>query len=287
MKKFITLIIAIAMIATLATGCGVDTPAEDVFNKYDKDTTITETEKDSADKSDDKDDDKSDSDKKDESDKKDDNKSEADKKDDDKVADNKPADNADKNNGSKTSGSGSTNSNTGSKPSGGNSNSGNTGTKPSGGSNNNNNTGSKPSGGNTNQSKPVEPQKPSHSHSYAVVSQTGATCTAAGVTTYKCSCGNSYTEQNGGALGHAWQTQYNEWDEVVHHPGTVVTKLVCSHGNVFSNTNEHTLHCDALMEQGLDGCGVSSYTEEVGGSDETVHHKDPCGQKCTRCGANG
>lgn len=283
MKKFITLIIAIAMIATLATGCGVNAPAEDVFNKYDKDTTITETEKDSADKSDDKDADKSDSDKKDESDKKDDNKSDSDKKDDDKVADNKPADNADKDNGSKPSGNGSTNSNTGSKPSGGNSNSG---SKPSGGSNNTN-TGSKPSGGNNNQSKPVEPQKPSHSHSYAIVSQTGATCTAAGVTTYKCSCGHSYTEQNGGALGHAWQTQYKEWDEVVHHPGTVVTKLVCSHGNVFSNTNEHTLHCDALMEQGLDGCGVSSYTEEVGGSDETVHHSDPCGQKCTRCGANG
>ena len=278
MKKFITLIIAIAMIATLATGCGVNAPAEDVFNKYDKDTTVTETEKDSADKSDDKDADKSDSDKKDESDKKDDNKSEADKKDDDKVADN-----ADKDNGSKPSGSGSTNSNAGSKPSGGNSN---TGSKPSGGSNNSN-TGSKPSGGNTNQSKPVEPQKPSHSHSYAVVSQTGATCTAAGVTTYKCSCGHSYTEQNGSALGHAWQQQYNEWDEVVHHPGTVVEKLVCSHGNTFSSADEHYAHCDALMEQGLDGCGVSSYPEEVGAWDETVHHSDPCGQKCTRCGANG
>ena len=259
MKKFITLIIAIAMIATLATGCGVNAPAEDVFNKYDKDTTITDTEKDSADKSDDKDADKSDSDKKDESDKKDDNKSESDKKDDDKVADNKPADNADKNNGSKPSGSGSTNSNAGSKP----------------------------SGGNTNQSKPVEPQKPSHSHSYAVVSQTGATCTAAGVTTYKCSCGHSYTEQNGGALGHAWQQQYNEWDEVVHHPGTVVTKLVCNHGNVFNNEYEWTIHCDAFMEQGLDGCGVSFEEEEVGGYDQTVHHSDPCGQKCTRCGANG
>ena len=278
MKKFITLIITIAMIATLATGCGVNAPAEDVFNKYDKDTTITETEKDSADKSDDKDADKSDSDKKDESDKKDDNKSEADKKDDDKVADN-----ADKDNGSKPSGSGSTNSNAGSKPSGGNSN---TGSKPSGGSNNSN-TGSKPSGGNTNQSKPVEQPKPSHSHSYAVVSQTGATCTAAGVTTYKCSCGDSYTEQNGGALGHAWQQQYNEWDETVDHPGTVVTKLVCSHGNVFSNQDEWTIHCDALMEQGLDGCGVSSYPEEVGGWSETIHHKDPLGQKCTRCGANG
>lgn len=281
MKKFITLIIAIAMIATLATGCGVDTPAEDVFNKYDKDTTITETEKDSADKSDDKDDDKSDSDKKDESDKKDDNKSESDKKDDDKVADNKPADNADKNNGSKPSGSGSTNSNTGSKPSGGNSNSG---SKPSGG---NTNTGSKPSGGNTNQSKPVEQPKPSHSHSYAVVSQTGATCTAAGVTTYKCSCGDSYTEQNSGALGHAWQTQYNEWDEVVHHPGTVVTTIVCECGQTFNSDNERTVHNRQLILQGLGGHSFSTDEKEVGGYDETVHHSDPCGQKCTRCGANG
>ena len=283
MKKFITLIIAIAMIATLATGCGVDTPAEDVFNKYDKDTTITETEKDSADKSDDKDADKSDSDKKDESDKKDDNKSEADKKDDDKVADNKPADNADKNNGSKPSGSGSTNSNAGTKPSGGNSNSG---SKPSGGSNNSN-TGSKPSGGNTNQSKPVEPQKPSHSHSYAIVSQTGATCTAAGVTTYKCSCGNSYTEQNGGALGHAWQQQYNEWDEVVHHPGTVVAKMTCDCGKVFYSEEEQTLHNRQFILQGLGGHAFGVTEEEVGAWDETVHHKDPCGQKCTRCGANG
>lgn len=259
MKKFITLIIAITMIATLATGCGVDTPAEDVFNKYDKDTTVTETEKDSADKSDDKDADKSDSDKKDESDKKDDNKSEANKKDDDKVADNKPADNADKDNGSKPSGNGSTNSNAGSKP----------------------------SGGNTNQSKPVEPQKPSHSHSYAVVSQTGATCTAAGVTTYKCSCGNSYTEQNGGALGHAWQQQYNEWDEVVHHPGTVVAKMTCDCGKVFYSEEEQTLHNRQFILQGLGGHAFGVTEEEVGAWDETVHHSDPCGQKCTRCGANG
>lgn len=283
MKKFITLIIAITMIATLATGCGVNAPAEDVFNKYDKDTTVTETEKDSADKSDDKDADKSDSDKKDESDKKDDNKSDSDKKDDDKVADNKPADNADKNNGSKPSGSGSTNSNAGSKPSGGNTN---TGSKPSGGSNNSN-SGSKPSGGNTNQNKPVEPQKPSHSHSYAVVSQTGATCTAAGVTTYKCSCGDSYTEQNGGALGHAWQTQYNEWDEVVHHPGTIVTKYGCECGTLFDSEYAWTMHNDTIMEQGGNRHSFGEYPEEVGGYDQTVHHSDPCGQKCTRCGANG
>ena len=39
----------------------------------------------------------------------------------------------------------------------------------------------------------------------------------------------------------------------------VDTKLICSHGLVFNSTEEHTAHCDLLMEQGLDGCGVSSY----------------------------
>lgn len=33
-------------------------------------------------------------------------------------------------------------------------------------------------------------------------------------------------------------------------------KLVCSHGLVFSNEDEWYAHCDPLMEQGLDGCGV-------------------------------
>ena len=38
----------------------------------------------------------------------------------------------------------------------------------------------------------------------------------------------------------------------------VGTKLTCSCGFVFYSTEEHTLHCDALIEQGLDGCGVSA-----------------------------
>lgn len=37
----------------------------------------------------------------------------------------------------------------------------------------------------------------------------------------------------------------------------VDTKLVCNHGLVFNNEEEWTIHCDELMEQGLDGCGVS------------------------------
>ena len=37
----------------------------------------------------------------------------------------------------------------------------------------------------------------------------------------------------------------------------IKTQLVCNHGLVFNNEEEWTIHCDELMEQGLDGCGVS------------------------------
>ena len=38
----------------------------------------------------------------------------------------------------------------------------------------------------------------------------------------------------------------------------VGTKLTCSCGLTFNTAEEHTLHCDERMEQGLESCGVSS-----------------------------
>lgn len=38
----------------------------------------------------------------------------------------------------------------------------------------------------------------------------------------------------------------------------VGTKLTCNCGFVFYSVEEHTAHCDELMEKGLEGCGVSS-----------------------------
>ena len=35
-------------------------------------------------------------------------------------------------------------------------------------------------------------------------------------------------------------------------------KLTCSHGLTFNNQDEWYEHCDELMEQGLDGCGISA-----------------------------
>ena len=35
-------------------------------------------------------------------------------------------------------------------------------------------------------------------------------------------------------------------------------KLTCNHGLVFYNYGDYEAHCDELMEQGLDSCGISS-----------------------------
>lgn len=60
MKKFITLIVAIVMIATMLTGCGVDAPtADDMFKKYDTETSVS-ADTDKKETADDKKDEKSD-----------------------------------------------------------------------------------------------------------------------------------------------------------------------------------------------------------------------------------
>ena len=47
----------------------------------------------------------------------------------------------------------------------------------------------------------------------------------------------------------------HEW---VQKEKVVGTKLTCSCGLTFNTAEEHTLHCDERMEQGLESCGVSS-----------------------------
>lgn len=49
-----------------------------------------------------------------------------------------------------------------------------------------------------------------------------------------------------------------EHNWVVTEEKFIGTKLICSHGLIFNSAEEHSAHCDPLMEQGLDGCGVSS-----------------------------
>lgn len=50
--------------------------------------------------------------------------------------------------------------------------------------------------------KPTVPTEPPHTHSYTSKVTKAATCTENGVTTYTCSCGDSYTKNEPKALGH-------------------------------------------------------------------------------------
>ena len=50
--------------------------------------------------------------------------------------------------------------------------------------------------------KPTDPTEPPHTHSYTSKVTKAATCTENGVTTYTCSCGDSYTKNEPKALGH-------------------------------------------------------------------------------------
>ena len=50
-----------------------------------------------------------------------------------------------------------------------------------------------------------EPTEPPHEHSYTS-SILSATCTEAGYTTYTCQCGDSYTDNHEGALGHNYKS---------------------------------------------------------------------------------
>ena len=59
----------------------------------------------------------------------------------------------------------------------------------------------------------------------------------------------------------------------VEKENVIGTKLVCNHGLTFNNEEEWTIHCDELMEQGLDGCGVSP--EEIY---ETYYECSKCGK---------
>jgi hypothetical protein len=75
----------------------------------------------------------------------------------------------------------------------------------------------------TTTNKVTETSKPAtHTHSYTSSVTKAATCSTAGVRTYTCSCGNSYTESIAATGSHNWveQTKTVHHDEVGHYEET-------------------------------------------------------------------
>ena len=67
----------------------------------------------------------------------------------------------------------------------------------------------------TQKSTTTEEATTTHTHSYEVVSSKSATCTTAGSVTYRCSCGDSYTETIKATGQHSWKTTYTK--KTIHH----------------------------------------------------------------------
>lgn len=115
----------------------------------------------------------------------------------------------------------------------------------------------------TEETKPTATPAPVHEHSYTS-SETSATCTSAGVRTYKCQCGDSYTESIP-QLDHNWSPVY----QTVHHEskgemrqvqvgtsGTVYACGVC--GAQYDTPGDVKSHCKTYL--GVDNGHATSST---------------------------
>lgn len=172
---------------------------------------------------------------------------------------------------SKSSGSSSKNSGNSSKSNSGNS------SKPSSGSS------SKPSSGGTSQSKPSQP---AHTHSYSSSVTTQPTCSKAGVRTYTCACGDSYTESIPATGNHKWEKQYKtEKVPAKTHQENVWKEICYGCGAQFDNPDDAIEHVAAVF-----GDACSSYYSDIVDTvtviDEPETTKDVyIGSKCSVCGA--
>lgn len=155
------------------------------------------------------------------------------------------------------------------------SNSGNSSKSSSGNS-------SKSSSGGNNQSKPSQP---AHTHSYSSSVTTQPTCGKAGVRTYTCSCGNSYTESIPATGNHKWEKQYKtETVPAKTHQETICKQVCGGCGKKFDTIYDVAGHVAAVF-----GDACSYYYPEyetITVIDEPETTKDVyIGSKCSVCGA--
>lgn len=139
------------------------------------------------------------------------------------------------------------------------------------------------SSGGSGQSKPSQP---AHTHSYSSSVTTQPTCANAGVRTYKCSCGASYTESIPATGNHSWKEQYKTETVPAKTHQENVWKNICNGCNAqFDDPDDAARHVVAVF-----GDACSSYRTEVVDTitiiDEPETTKDVyIGSKCSVCGA--
>lgn len=109
-----------------------------------------------------------------------------------------------------------------------------------------------------------------HTHSYTSKVTTAATCTSAGVRTYTCSCGHSYTESIP-ALGHSWKTPTYTWSA---NGKTCTAKRVCSNNSSHTETATATITSAVKTAATCTAKGTTRYTAKFSVSWATTQTKD-------------
>lgn len=125
--------------------------------------------------------------------------------------------------------------------------------------------------------KPVETPAPVHTHNHVLVSSTsGDNCTNAGVDTYTCECGDSYTTANSNYGAHNWTTTTST--ETIHHDAVVdwVDGYTCGCGIFWPKSGDLTHARDCGYTTDIQEVEVSPAYDEV----VTLTHT-----YCTSCGA--
>lgn len=131
---------------------------------------------------------------------------------------------------------------------------------------------SKPSSGNT--SAPSTPSKPAHTHSYTSSVTKQPTCCEAGVRTYTCSCGSSYTESISATGNHNWVAQ--TWQKPITEYHTFCNTCGKDFGPGAAAVDEVGYHIasDPICNGGYHSeYVIIGYTTEI------------AGYKCSVCGA--
>ena len=146
---------------------------------------------------------------------------------------------------------------------------------------------------------PTEAPKPVHTHNYTAVVTTQPTCTTPGITTYSCSCGDSYTE-NLGTIAHDFSvpvTQIVHHDEVwqnVPRQTSGSRVIICGCGSEFSTQADFDNHRISSLEANgpfCSCCGPFNVEDRPG---ETVYDyvkvsdaydtEEIVAYKCSVCG---
>ena len=131
-----------------------------------------------------------------------------------------------------------------------------------------------------------QPTKPAHQHNYTSSVTTQPTCSTNGVRTYKCSCGDSYTESIPATGNHSWQDIYETQTIPAKTHTEDVWKVVCNGcGAQFDTADEAGWH---VMEVFGDEC--ENYSSKIVDTKVVVDVPEQTkqvfiGTQCSVCGA--